>query len=57
MGIPYRLSPSEVLLGRLLLQTYLLGISMLPCVHFLLQIVGWQVMDYVIHKLNIVRHE
>ena len=30
---------------------------MIPCVHFLVQPVGRQVMDYVSHELNTVWHE
>ena len=51
------LAPSEVLLGRLIFQISPLRISMITCVHLLVLIVGLLVLDYVVHKLNPVRHE
>ena len=35
----------------------LIGISIPPCVSFLVLIMGLLVMDSVAHKLNLVRHE
>ena len=52
-----QLKPSEVLLGRLILQIYLIRISFIMCVHFILQSVGLQVLHFVVHELNPVRHE
>ena len=57
LGIPPWLAPSEVLLGRLLFKVYPLGISILPCVHLLVQILGLHVLDYVVHELSTARHE
>ena len=41
-----QLAPSEVRMGRLLFQLFLLGISMITCVHLLVWIVGWKVLDF-----------
>ena len=53
----HRLVPSKVLLGKLILQMYLIGISMPLFVHLLLWILVWQGMNYLAHESNPVRHE
>ena len=57
LGMPPLLAPSEVLLGILLFQKYLIDISMPPCVHFLVWLVVWQVLDFVVPEPNLVQHE
>ena len=51
------MSPSEVLLGVLLLWKKLLWISMPHCVNVLVLLVGFLVFDYAIHHLNSMQHE
>ena len=43
--------------GGLLFWIFPLGISMPPCVNFLVWLLDLLVLDYVVHKLNIVRHQ
>ena len=57
LGMPPWLATSEILLGRFIFQIFSLGISMLPCVHLIVLLVGLLVLDSVVHKLNTVRHE
>ena len=53
MAIP----SSDVLMGRLLFQRYFLWISMPPCLHFIVWLVGWQVLNLTLHEINLVQHE
>ena len=53
----HQLVSSEIVLGRLLFQKYLLDISMAPCVNFLARLVFWKVLDFAVHELNIVRQK
>ena len=55
--MPPWMAPSEVLLGGLLFWIFLLGILMLPFVNLIVWLVVFLLMDYVVHKLNLMRHE
>ena len=56
-GMPPWLAPLEVLLGGLLFWIFMLLISMPPCVYFLVWLLGFLVLDSIVHKLNPVCHE
>ena len=56
-GLTRQLVSSEIVLGRLLFQKYLLEISMAPCVNFLARLVFWKVLDFAVHELNLVRQK
>ena len=43
--------------GEFSFQIFMLGVSMIPCDNLLVWLVGWQVMDSVVHELNPMRHE
>ena len=49
MGMPHLLEPSYFLLGRLIFQKDLLGISMPPCLCILVWLVFWKVLDSTVH--------
>ena len=57
IGTPPWLAPSEVLLGRFLLQISPLGISIITCVNLLEWLVVFLVMDSVMHELNPAQNE
>ena len=56
-GLPPWLAPSEVLLGGLIFWIYRLGSFMLPCVHALILLEGFQVLDSVVNILDLVRND
>ena len=51
-GTPQWMAPLEVLLGGFLLWIFLLKISMIPFVDFLILIMGLLGLDYILHKWN-----
>ena len=55
-GLPPWLAPSKVLLGCLLFWIYRLGFPMIPCVHALILLKGLQVLYYIVHRIDLVRH-
>ena len=57
LGIPPWLSPSEVLLGGLLLWIFPLVTSIITFVYLLVWLVGLLFMNYIVNKLNPVRHD
>ena len=56
-GTPQRMAPLEILLGGFLLWIFLLKISMIPFVDFLIFIMGLLGLDYILHKWNHVCRE
>ena len=57
LGILPWLAPLEVLLGGCTFWMFMVGSSIPPCAHLLVWLVGSLVLDSLVHKLNLMRHE